>query len=445
MLLICWVIPKTNAQTLPAESINDTLNKDDLGNTADAFQDLFFDAVTQNAIENYARALDILQKSESETLHQMPVYFEMGKSYFGLEEYHQAEKYFLKALQLQPDDEAILQQLLKVYEAVQDYNKAVQTAEKLSNLHAEYELDLIHLLYQKEDYISALQHIDKYAQQKGEDKMLTDLRKSIYQKASYEKIETYLQKRIKDSPDNEQIYLDLIDLNYRHKSYNQAAEIAKELEKINLDSYIVAYGKYKNLLQTHRFKEAVELMQSLLSRPGSEVSNEQRMEVLKDFNRLTQTHPEFQKDLLANLEKETRRLDETGNVKSTNHNKNPEITVLEESLKNKPNDFRLIKELVEIYLKNGQYKEAEKLTSEKLDIFPTQSILYLYKGQAEMELQDFKSAETTLTEGMDFVVENPDMELKYVLALQKVYRALGNEQKQEDYKKLENQLKANTK
>lgn len=438
-------MPVLNGQTLPAESIQDTLNRDDLGNASDDFQDLFFDALTQNSIENYAKALAVLQKSESLTTQKLPVYFEMGKSYLGLEEYGQAQEYFQKALAIKPFDEAVLQQLLKVYEATQDYDKAVQTAEDLSDINANYEPDLIDLLYQKGDYIPALQHLDSYVDQKGEAEMLARLRKSIYQKTSYKELEDYLQNRLKEFPENEQIYLDLIALNYREKSYANAWEMAEELEKINAGSYGVDYGKYKYFLETNRLEEAVAAMENLLGRPASEVHNDIRMEVLKDFNRLTQTHPEFQKNLLAHLASEENRLNKSDGIKSAHHNKDPKITVLEESLKNNPNDFKSIKNLAEIYLKNGQYAEAEKLTSEKLDIFPTQSVLYFYRGSAEIGLQDFKMAETTLTEGMDFVVENPDLALKFVLALQKVYGELGDEPKQQHYRELENQLKAETK
>ena len=55
--------------------------EDDLGNVSDEFQELFFEALKQKAIENYDRAVEALQKCIDLDDSQSVLYYELGKNY----------------------------------------------------------------------------------------------------------------------------------------------------------------------------------------------------------------------------------------------------------------------------------------------------------------------------------------------------------------------------
>jgi hypothetical protein len=73
-------------KTLHAQEIKPTfeLPTDDLGDVSDAFQENFFEALKQKAIENYELALDALKRAEKaakkETHKEAVVYFLIGKN-----------------------------------------------------------------------------------------------------------------------------------------------------------------------------------------------------------------------------------------------------------------------------------------------------------------------------------------------------------------------------
>ena len=88
-------------ESLPAERLNTEL----MGELGRAY----------NNIENYAKALEILKTIEFEEGHSLIWNWRAGYSYFFLDDFVNAEKCFLKAYELDPDDEDVCNFLVGVY------------------------------------------------------------------------------------------------------------------------------------------------------------------------------------------------------------------------------------------------------------------------------------------------------------------------------------------
>ena len=86
---------------LPAEQLNNEL----IGQLGRAY----------NNIENYEKAIEILKSIEIEEGNTMRWNYRIGYSYFYLEDYENAEKCFLKAHQIDSEDEEIKNYLLNIY------------------------------------------------------------------------------------------------------------------------------------------------------------------------------------------------------------------------------------------------------------------------------------------------------------------------------------------
>ena len=84
---------------------------DDLGYVEDRFQENFFEALKQNGIENYQRAVDALLKCEKLDNSKTVIYYELGRNYIALKNYGAAEEVLKKAVTKEPDNEWFLDQL----------------------------------------------------------------------------------------------------------------------------------------------------------------------------------------------------------------------------------------------------------------------------------------------------------------------------------------------
>ena len=88
-------------EALPTEQLNNEL----IGKLARAYI----------KIQNYEKAIEILKSVEKDEKNTILWNYRMGCSYFYLEDYEKAEKYFLKAYNLEPEDENIKDFLISIY------------------------------------------------------------------------------------------------------------------------------------------------------------------------------------------------------------------------------------------------------------------------------------------------------------------------------------------
>ena len=68
-----------------------------------------------NNVQNYEKAIEVLKSIEKDEKNTMLWNYRMGCSYFYLKDYEKAEEYFLKAYNLEPEDENIKDFLMDIY------------------------------------------------------------------------------------------------------------------------------------------------------------------------------------------------------------------------------------------------------------------------------------------------------------------------------------------
>jgi tetratricopeptide (TPR) repeat protein len=78
--------------------------------------------------------------------------------------------------------------------------------------------------------------------------------------------------------------------------------------------------------------------------------------------------------------------------------------------KSNANDIEAIDLLLNIYDFNKQYEKMAKKSEEYIDLFPTKANLYYYAGKGNNNLKNFKKAKDFLEMGIDYVIDNPNLE-----------------------------------
>ncbi len=116
---------------------------------SDSFQEHFFEALKERAVENYDRAIEKLMLCKNLQPTNVAVDFELGKNYFQLKKYAVAQSYLENAVKVEPENIWYLEALLAVYDARGDmYNtlnvdnqlkiKSLQLRENLAKLYAKF-------------------------------------------------------------------------------------------------------------------------------------------------------------------------------------------------------------------------------------------------------------------------------------------------------------------
>lgn len=425
-------------------------NEDDLGNVTDEFQENFFEALKQKAIENYEKAIVALKKCEKLQPENPVVHFELGKNYNLLDNHEAAISSLQKANRIKPNQQWVLAELMEAFYENKNYDEAIIIAKNLVPLDAEYYNNLADLYFKTQKYDELLQLLDRLDAELGVDEFRLGLRQQIYSltKNTPARIEV-VKQAIKANPEDESHYLNLIFIYSEEGMEAEAFAAAEDMKKKFPLSKVVHLALYKFYLDDDKPEDALKSMKIVLA--AEEIDVDSKFKVLNDFLLFAAPRPEYEADLkevielFSTTENNPRIYQKLGEYFLIKNEKEKALSYFEQGITRDLDNFELLRNTLLLQLDLGRYKEASALSEKALEIFPAQPVLYLIKGTALNLQQEFKKAEEALTFGLDYVIENENMEVDFFDQLSKTYSGLGNEKKASDFlqraKEIKNKLK----
>lgn len=414
---------------------------DELGEVTDSFQEHFFEALKQKAIENYEKAINSLVQCLALNSNEAVVYLELGKNFNALKEYNQAAIYLEKGRVAAPHNEGMLEELYNTYYLSEQFDKALPVVKELSVLNNSFSEDLVNLYIMNEEFDAALGLLDSLDQTRGSSTYREALRRQVYARTNNvaAQIED-LQQKITENPLDEQSYLNLIFVYSENSEAEKAFATAKKLLLMKPDSELVHLALYKFYMSEEKSDEAVNSMRILLgSRQIDEVT---KYQALNDFLMYVTENPELENDLVnlvvvfSEDENNTKVYKQLGTFFLEKGNNEQALYYFDLALENdETGDFGLYREVLKMQLESQAYADAVKLSQQALDVFPTQAWLYFVNGIAHNNLSEFEKAVEMLETGLDFVIDNKPLENDFFRSLSKAYEGLGKQEKAAEYLK----------
>ena len=418
--------------------------QDDLGNVTDAFQEHFFEALKQKAIENYDKAIDALVQALALKPDEPVVYLELGKNFNALRQYSQASVYLEKGRKAAPQNQGMLEELYTTYYQNKEFDRALPVVKDLAKLNSAFAEDLVNLYIENEKFDEALALLDSLDQTKGSSTYRESLRRQVYARTNNVEAQiSDLQENIDDNPQDEKDYLNLIFVYSENGQIKEAYATAKELLKVNPESQLVHLALYKFYIADKEPEKAVNSMEILLG--SDQIDEVTKYQALNDFLIYVTENPSLEEDLIRLVEvfseKENNRkvFKQLGTFFLEKGNKELALDYFTTALENEKDDFGLFKDVISLMAEAGNYEQVKSLSQQALEIFPTQAWLFLMTGTAEIRLKEFKKAETSLQEGLDYLIDDPETEKQFYRQLAEAYKGMNEMQKaSEALKKAEN-------
>lgn len=422
------------------DNLSEEINIDNLGNNTDEFQEVFFKAIAQRAVENPDKAIEELKKCLELEPNSTAVFYELAKNYIDLTNYEKAED-FLKKTLADPDYQDnvnIHKQLFYVFSMQKEYEEAIKEAQFISETDPVYFQELANLYLLQKNYQAALEALDKFDAVEGLDEFRDDYRMIIYKEGSLlEQGIEFFKKRFQNSKEDTRAATLLIHLYRLNNSPQKAIEVGKELEQQSPnvpELYVelaLAYLVSENISEAKTYSRKV--VESLT------LDEKDKLKVINTFKALALQNPEAQDAFVSILdsalssEKNSSSKAELGEFYKS-RDKDKALENFKSALRNKPNDFKLIKNILELELELQNYEEALSTSETALELFPSQSYLYFTKGFALGQLNKHQEAVETLEEALDYIFEDNAFKQKVYKALKESYLALGKQEKAEAYK-----------
>jgi tetratricopeptide (TPR) repeat protein len=441
IFLILFTILQSNSASLWAQNAPEdvALEKDD-------FEDAFFESLKQKGIENYDKAIIELEKCLKIQPNNATIYFELGKNYLEEKEYKKAYESFEKATKLDSNNRWFWAGMYDVCYETKEFEKAIPIVLKLIEFKKEYKEELVSLYMNTNQFDAALELINELNDQVGKLEMRNIYKAQILEDPKYRRSERVnLLDQIKKNPKEESNYVALIFLYNKENQEELAQEIAKKLELEIPNSDWAKVSLFKLYLKNNDWENAVKAMNFVLG--SLKIDQKIKHRMLNEFLLFIKDKPQFDSDLekavsYFDTDKSVEVAKELGKFYQNKKNWEKAIRFYEIQLKKTPDELETALLLLECYTEKGDFDVIEKKAENWLQIYPTQPQFYYYQGLALNQKGAFKKAIDVLESGLDFVIDNPQLELNFNIQLGEAYNGLGDLKKKEYYfSKAESALK----
>jgi len=422
-------------------------NVDDLGDVSDAFQSAFFEALKQKGIENYERAITSLNKCITLEPELAILFFERGKNQVFLKNYEEAAQDFNTYLAITPNDVDVLEALYEVYFQQQDYAAAAATVQKLITFDVQYKEDLARIYLTTKRYEEALDLIEVLDNEIGSDIYRDRLKNRLYVLSGNTSRQVKeIEKNIASNPKSEAEYLKLILLYSEQGETQKAYDTALELQKVNPYADEVHLALYKFNLNDGKIDDAIASMQKVLE--STRMSPAAKHRVLNDFVLFVNNNPKYEPALeraIAIFDTQVADANiyqELATYYIQKGNKLKALPYLLKALDSEPENLELIKNTSLLLLDAGNFIDVEDVVANGLDLYPSQPLLYLTYGVALSKQGKFKAAIDQLELGVDYIIDDINMEIDFYQQLGDAFTGDGNAEKAARYYSKAQELKA---
>ncbi len=410
---------------------------EDIALDNDEFQNYFYESLKQKGIENYDKAIAALKRCEKLQPNNSVVYYELGKNHFSLKEYPVAYENFEKATQLDSSNRWYWVGLYEVAFAIRDYALAIQHLEKLITFKKDYKEELVKVYMTTQKYDQAIALIQELEETIGKSEQRNQYKAQIKTLSKHKgQNTTDLEAEILKHPEEESNYIALIYLYSEANQLDKAFEVAKELEKKLPTSDWAQISLFKFHLDKKDFEKASSALEKIVSSPQIERRIKHR--AFNEFLIYAKDHSSHVATLDKLLvyfydDKEIRIAKELGKFYQNKANWFDAIKYYEKELQSNPEDVENRLLLSQVYLESKKFESLADLSHKSLELFPLQPDFYYFAGLANNQLKQHKKARELLAEGLDYIVDNPKMEINFYIQLGEACHAMGDIKNKDQY------------
>jgi tetratricopeptide (TPR) repeat protein len=312
-----------------------------------------------------------------------------------LKQYESAYQSFKKATQIEPKNRWFWVGLYDVSFQTKNYNRAMAAVQQLTVFDERYKDDLIPLYMMTNQSEKALALIKEMDAKFGKSQERTQFKNQILLAAK-----------------------------------NETSDW-KEL------------GVFKNYLDANDGNQAAQLMNSILV--NAQIPNAVKHRVVNEFLIFAFKNSQFEADLekailLFDSDKEVNVAQVIGKFYQNKNQTEKAIHFYELALQKEVGAVETNLLLLQAYTTTQQFEKLAQKAAEGMELYPAQAYFYYYFGLANNQLRQFNKAKDSLETGLDFVIDNLDLEINFNLQLAEAYNGLGDFKKKDRFFAQANQL-----
>ena len=395
---------------------------------------LFFDAEKAKIIEDWDNAV----KSYIDVLTINPAnadaHFQLGQIYMTLKKADKAEVEALTAVKIDATNRWYLELLATVYMNEGKVKEATEIFKTLVDKfpsNADYFINLGFLYEKTNQFENAIKVYDQFQKSFGIDESVIEAKKTLYLRLNrFNDAANEVHKLVEAFPGETEYMLMEGDLYRANKMKDKASEIYKKVLAKEPDNARALLAMSELGLQSGNSQESLDDLKKIFANPKVDIDTKvkilypylQLWEIKKDHKQdafdlaeiLTKTHPDQAKAWAIK-----------GDLYYLDAQNDKALESYLQSLNLNKDVFQVWQQAMIIYSGTKDWDKLEKICKDALELFPNQALIYLFKGDAELQKKQYDVAVKTFTKGQKMSADNPKLQAQFFANMGDAYHSLN--------------------
>lgn len=394
---------------------------------------LFLEAEKAKVTEDWETAA----KNYGEVLAVDPAnanaHFQLAQIYINTRRLAEAEKEALEAVRLDEGNKWYLETLAGIY---MNQGKAKEATEVFKTLitrfpnNADYYLNLGFLQSRAGQFDAAIKTYEQFEKNFGIDENVLLEKKNLYLRLNkFDEAIREIQRLYDEF--GEMDYLLMEAEMYRvNRMKDKATELYKKILEKEPDNAQALLAMADLGAQTGNGQQTLESVKKVFANPNVDVDTKikilfpylQYWDIQKDKKQeafelagiLTATHPE-----------EAKGYSIKGDLYFLDDQLDTALASYLQALKYSKEVFTVWQQVMAIYNQKRDWATLQQVSTEAMELFPNQAVIYLFKGGAEVQLKEYEKALKSFGKGEKMSVENVKLRAQFLANMGDAYHSLN--------------------
>lgn len=383
----------------------------------------------EEALAKYQLIIDSLDKENDNAYYQMAIIELQSKRL------QNAEINAEQAVRIDPNNKWYTELLAKVYIKSGNTQNAIKTLEQViqqNPMDADNYFDLAYLYLQNSQPLNAVKTYDAFEKNYGIEESVTLQKEKIYLRLNQLDNAVNEIKKLIDAYPDEVNYLgmlaELYSLNGKKDKANEVYQQILEIDPQNPQALLASADIDAANGDTTALTEG---MRKIFANPNMSIDAKVKMlypyiqyyEVRKDKIKEAQG---FSDILIATHPAEAKAHAIRGDLYYIDGQDDSALVSYNKALELKKDVYAVWQQLLSIYSSKRDWKMLLEKSDDALELFPNQSLIYYFKGNAEVQLKLYDAAVKTFTKGEKMSGDNGMLRAQLLANLGDAYHELQN-------------------
>ncbi|WP_319230652.1 tetratricopeptide repeat protein [Draconibacterium orientale] len=416
--------PKQLTEQQVAQAAIDTPTTELVDQKQMEFEYLFVEALKQKMFGNAQKAIQLLSSCLEIDPNASSAMYELANIHAANNDFTSASLLLEKAISIKPDNKWYKLLLAQIYQQTRKYSEAADLYAVLVEKEPE-NLEYIYmnaaLLATAQRYDEAIAAYERMEKETGINEQISVAKQQIYVSiGKVDKAFEEIYKLIENDPNEAKYYGLLADLYQSQGDAENALANYKKIQEMDPENGFVHFSLANYYLENGDAEKSFEETKAGFESDAVDIQTKMQLYMMLTANQAQSHLSEQQRDELIAvlLEKHPdESLVHTIHAESLlKENKLAEgREALLKAIEIEPNDYMIWERIMYIDNDLQQWDKLYEHTGQIIELFPNQPQGYFFKAIACVQLEKFDETIELSEEGMDYVVENPQLEANFLM------------------------------